>query len=45
MKKTYQGKTDKSKRKFEVFGRKEVSVEVPLPMVEVWEELQPRWSS
>jgi transposase-like protein len=30
----------KSKRKFEVIGNRELLVEVPLPMVEVWEELQ-----
>ena len=32
----------KSKGKFEVLRRKEVSVQVPLPLVEVWEDLQPR---
>lgn len=40
MKKTYQGTQDKSKRKFEVLGKREILVQVPLPMVEVWEELQ-----
>jgi hypothetical protein len=30
---------DKSKQKFEVLGKREL-LEVPLPMVEVWEELQ-----
>src|SRR6266849_6235829 len=30
----------KSKGKFEVLGKRELLVEVPLPMVEVWEELQ-----
>src|SRR5277367_2590972 len=30
----------KSKSKFEVLGKRELLVEVPLPMVEVWEELQ-----
>jgi putative transposase len=40
VKKTYQGTQDKSKRKFEVIGKGEMWVEVPLPMVEVWEELQ-----
>ena len=40
MKKTYQGTQDKSKQKFEVIGKREMLVEVPLPMVEVWEELQ-----
>ena len=40
MRKTYQGTEDKSKQKFEVLGKRELLVEVPLPMVEVWEELQ-----
>ena len=40
MKKTYQGTQDKSKQKFEVIGKREMWVEMPLPMVEVWEELQ-----
>ncbi|MGC2313750.1 MAG: hypothetical protein WA516_13945, partial [Candidatus Acidiferrales bacterium] len=40
MKKTYQGTQDKSKQKFEVIGKREMLVEVPLPMVEVWEEMQ-----
>ncbi len=40
MKKTYQGMQGKSKGKFEVLGKRELLVEVPLPMVEVWEELQ-----
>ena len=39
MKKSYQGMKDKSKEKFEVLGKREL-LEVPLPMVEVWEELQ-----
>ena len=39
MKKSYQGMKDKSKAKFEVLGKREL-LEVPLPMVEVWEELQ-----
>ena len=38
--KTYQGTPDKSKHKFQVFGKRELLVQVPLPMVEVWEELQ-----
>ena len=42
MRKNYQGKPGKSKGKFEVLGRKEVSVQVPLPLVEVSEDLQPR---
>jgi hypothetical protein len=37
---TYQGTQGKSKQKFEVIGKREMLVEVPLPMVEVWEELQ-----
>jgi transposase-like protein len=41
VRKTYQGKQGKSKRKFEVLGSKEVAVRLPLPLVEVWEELQP----
>jgi hypothetical protein len=40
VKKTYQGMPDKSKSKFELLGNGELLVEVPLPMVEVWEELQ-----
>ena len=40
MRKTYQGMPDKPKRKFEVLGKRELLTEVPLPMVEVWEELQ-----
>jgi transposase-like protein len=40
VKKTYQGTQDKSKQKFEVIGKGEMVVEVPLPMVEVWEEMQ-----
>jgi transposase-like protein len=40
VKKTYQGTPDKSKQKFEVIGKREMLVEMPLPMVEVWEELQ-----
>ena len=40
MKKTYQGTRDKSKQKFELLGKREGMVEMPLPMVEVWEELQ-----
>jgi hypothetical protein len=35
VKKTYQGTPDKSKQKFEVIGKREMLVEVPLPMVEV----------
>jgi len=40
VKKTYQGTRDKSKQKFEVLGKRDRTVEVPLPMVEAWEELQ-----
>ena len=40
MRKTYQGTQDKSKQKFEVIGKRELLAEVPLPMIEVWEELQ-----
>ncbi|HVB55775.1 MAG TPA: hypothetical protein VNE63_04985 [Candidatus Acidoferrales bacterium] len=40
MKKTYQGMKDKSKQKLEVLGKRELLVQVPMPMVEVWEELQ-----
>ena len=37
----YQTVAKKSTRKFEVLGRKELAMSVPLPLVEVWEELQP----
>jgi putative transposase len=37
----YQSSAKKSNRKFEVVGSKEVAVHLPLPLVEVWEELQP----
>lgn len=37
----YQSCANKSTKKFEVLGRKEVAVRLPLPLVEVWEELQP----
>ena len=40
MRKTYQGTGSKSKQKFEVMGNEKLLVEMPLPMVEVWEELQ-----
>ena len=40
MKKKYQGTGGKSKQKFEVLGNRERMVEVPLPLVEVWEEMQ-----
>lgn len=37
----YQRCAKKSTKKFEVLGRKELAVRVPLPLLEVWEELQP----
>jgi transposase-like protein len=37
----YQRSRKKSTKKFEVMGSKEVAVRLPLPLVEVWEELQP----
>jgi len=37
----YQSSAKKSTKKFEVMGSKEVAVRLPLPLVEVWEELQP----
>jgi putative transposase len=37
----YQSRGKKSTKKFEVLGSKEVAVRLPLPLVEVWEELQP----
>ncbi len=37
----YQTGARKSTKKFEVLGRKELAVRLPLPRVEVWEELQP----
>ncbi len=40
MRKTYQGTGSKSNQKFEVMGSGKLLVEMPLPMVEVWEELQ-----
>lgn len=41
MRNTYQSKARKS-RKFEVVGGQELAVRLPLPLVEVWEELQAR---
>ncbi|MGH9782135.1 MAG: IS256 family transposase [Candidatus Acidiferrales bacterium] len=41
MAKKYQTRVKKSNPKFEVLGGKEVAVRLPLPLVEVWEELQP----
>jgi putative transposase len=40
VKKTYQVRENKSNQKFEVIGNRKLLVEMPLPMVEVWEELQ-----
>ena len=41
MAKKYQTGARKSNRKFEV-GARQLAVEVPLPLVEVWEQLQPQ---
>jgi putative transposase len=41
MRKNYQGTAGKSKGKFEVVGERPLAVGLPLPLVEVWEELQP----
>jgi putative transposase len=38
----YQSSGKKSMRKFEVVGERQLAVRLPLPLVEVWEELQPR---
>ena len=40
MKKNYQSKERKSNHKFEVVGGQELRVQVPLPMAEVWAEMQ-----
>lgn len=40
MRNRYQGQAKKSNRKFEVVAGRELAVRVPLPLVEVWEELQ-----
>ena len=40
MRKTYQGIRNKSNWKFAVLGKQALLVQVPLPMAEVWEELQ-----
>ena len=40
MKKNYQRKERKSNHKFEVVGGQELLVRVPLPMAEVWAEMQ-----
>ena len=36
----YQTLAKKSTKKFEVLGRKELAMSVPLALVEVWEDLQ-----
>ncbi len=41
MRKNYQGTSSKSKPKFDLVGDRQVAVRLPLPLVEVWEELQP----
>jgi hypothetical protein len=38
---TYQSKAKKS-REFEVVGGRELLLQLPMPLVEVWEELQAR---
>ncbi len=40
MRKRYQRRAEKSNRKFEVVGGRELAVRLPLPLVEVWEGLQ-----
>jgi transposase-like protein len=40
VRRTYQGRQGKSKPKFEVVGSGEVAVHLPLPLAEVWEQLQ-----
>ncbi len=42
MKQRYQTSREKSKLKFEVVGGRELAVHLPLPLVEVWEEMQAR---
>ncbi|HEX2698495.1 MAG TPA: IS256 family transposase [Anaerolineales bacterium] len=42
MKKNYQTKGRKSNHKFEIVGGQELLVQVPLPMAEVWAEMQAR---
>ena len=41
MRKTYQGTASESKQKFAVAGNRQLAVSLPLPLVEVWKELQP----
>src|SRR5258708_11796117 len=38
----YQSSAKKSNRKFEVVGARQLAVNLPLPLVELWEELQPQ---
>ena len=38
----YQSSAKKSNRKFEVAGARQLAVHLPLPLVELWEELQPQ---
>ena len=40
MKKKYQSKERKSNHKFEIVRGQELLVQVPLPMAEVWAEMQ-----
>ena len=40
MRKKYQRKDRKSNHKFEVVGGQELMVQVPLPIAEVWAEMQ-----
>jgi hypothetical protein len=40
VRKNYQRKARKSNHKFEVVGEQELLVRVPLPMAEVWAEMQ-----
>ena len=42
MRNAYQRTSGKSKHNFAVVGSKELAVHLPLPLVEVWEELQPQ---
>ncbi len=42
MRNTYQRTSSKSKEKLEVIGSRELAMRLPLPLVEVWEELQAR---
>jgi putative transposase len=37
----YQSSAKKSNRKFEVVGARQMAMHLPLPLVEVWEQLQP----